>query len=110
MSIPVLEVLSPGLGVTVQDSGRPGWRRFGVPTGGFMDQHAALLANRLLDNSTRCPVLELMLQGARFRVLSPTWIAATGADAQGSVPLWKAVRVQAGDVLEFPRNRAGVWT
>ncbi|MGK0200080.1 MAG: hypothetical protein ACI91J_003370, partial [Yoonia sp.] len=32
----VLEVLAPGMGVTVQDGGRIGWRKFGVPMGGAM--------------------------------------------------------------------------
>src|SRR5262249_37338132 len=77
----VLEVLSPGLGATLQDEGRPGWRRFGVPLGGAMDDHAARWANRLLDNSAKAPVVEMLLQGARLQVLQPVWIAVTGADA-----------------------------
>ena len=110
MQLEVLEILSPGLGTTLQDRGRAGWRRFGVPRGGAMDDHAAAWANRLLDNPFNAPVLELLLQGARLRLLQKAWVAITGADAEANVPLWHANRLDAGDVLEFPRNRSGVWT
>ena len=105
----VFEVLDPGLGATLQDGGRSGWRRFGVPPSGAMDDHAAQWANRLLDNPFEAPVLELLLQGAKARALSDTWIAVTGADAETNVATWRAVRVRDGDLIQFPRNRSGTW-
>ena len=109
MSIDVFRVLDPGLGAALQDQGRPGWRRFGVPTSGAMDDHAASWANRLLDNLPTAPVLELLLQGVRLEVLQDFWIAITGADADLNLPVWKTVQVKAGDVVEGPHNRSGVW-
>ncbi|MFO1460293.1 MAG: carboxyltransferase domain-containing protein [Verrucomicrobiota bacterium] len=67
---PVLRVLSPGLGITIQDAGRPGFRRLGVPPSGAMDPTAARWANRLLDNPPELPVLECCLQGQRIEVRS----------------------------------------
>ena len=110
MSAQILKILQPGLGATLQDQGRRGWRRFGVPPGGAMDEHAAAWANRLLVNPPDAPVLELLLQGARLAVLGAAWIAVTGADADANVPTWRTVRVQAGDAIHFPQNRSGVWT
>jgi biotin-dependent carboxylase-like uncharacterized protein len=109
MELDTLEVLSPGLGAALQGRSRTGWRRFGVPPGGAMDDHAATWANRLLDNAFDAPVLELMLQGARLRVLKDCWIAVTGGDLEANVPTWRAVRVQAGNELSFPRSCSGVW-
>ncbi|MBI2949418.1 MAG: biotin-dependent carboxyltransferase [Verrucomicrobia bacterium] len=105
----VFEVLTPGLSASVQDQGRLGWRRFGVPASGAMDDHAAAWANRLLDNPPDAPVLELLLQGARLAVVEEAWIAVAGADAQANVPTWRIVRVRAGDQIHFPRERSGVW-
>lgn len=105
----ILEIIDPGLGATVQDAGRVGWRRFGVPPGGVMDDHAAAWANRLLDNPDGAPVVEFLLQGARLRVLRDCWIAVAGADAEANVPPGRAVRVQAGDRIGFARRRSGVW-
>ncbi len=110
MNTPVLRILSSGLGATVQDVGRPGWKRFGVPSSGAMDEHAAMWANRLLNNDADAPLLELLLQGASIEVLRDCWVALTGADAVADVSTWRAHRMNEGDVIEFPRARTGVWT
>ncbi len=106
---PFLRVLDPGLGVTVQDRGRSGWRRFGVPLGGWIDAHAAACANRLLDNPLAAPVLEMRLQGARFEVLEEGWLSFCGAEIDGSLACWRATPVRAGQVVRFVSNRSGVW-
>jgi len=105
----IFEVLEPGLGATLQDRGRAGWRRFGVPPGGAMDEHSALWANRLLENAPEAPVVEFLLQGAKLRVLRDAWVAVTGADAAANVPTWRPVRMKQGEALEFPKRRSGVW-
>lgn len=105
----VFEVLEPGLGATLQDRGRVGWRRFGVPPGGVMDDHAAGWANRLLDNPADAPVVEFLLQGAKLKGLSDTWIAITGSATTVNVPAWRAVQMHAGDLLEFSPGHSGVW-
>jgi biotin-dependent carboxylase-like uncharacterized protein len=74
-----------------------------------MDDHAARWANRLLDNPADAPVLELLLQGAEISVRHDTWIAITGANAEGSHPSWRAVRVQSGETIRFSRQRSGIW-
>jgi len=109
MTKPVLQILQPGLGATIQDVGRPGWRRFGVPVSGAMDGHAALWANRLVGNAPEAPVAEFLLQGARLIVLREVWLAVTGADAFATVSTWRPVQVEAGDVISFPHNRSGTW-
>ncbi|MEW6161212.1 MAG: biotin-dependent carboxyltransferase family protein, partial [Verrucomicrobiota bacterium] len=109
MSEAIFEVLDPGFGLTIQDGGRHGWRRFGVPPSGAMDDHAAAWANRLLDNPDDAPVLELPLQGVRLRVLNSAWIAVTGANACPNIPMWRAIHVQREDIIHFPRNTSGVW-
>jgi len=109
MSIAVLQVESAGLGVSIQDRGRTGSRRCGVPPSGCMDEHAAIWANRLLDNPTGAALLELQLQGARFTVRDTSWIAITGADLRCNLPTWRAVKVEEGEEIRFMENRAGVW-
>lgn len=98
----VLEVLAPGLLATIQDGGRPGWRRFGIPPGGAMDRFAWHLANRLLDNPLDAPVLEC-LPGLKLRALCPVNLATAGA--------WGgyAWTVAAGEVIDFPASLEGVW-
>lgn len=106
----VLRVLSTGLGLSLQDGGRPGFRRFGVPTSGAMDPAAALWANRLLDNPTEAPVLELCLQGQRLEVLRAGWIAMSGSSHPKGQSPYRAFRVRAGDLLDIGPGATGVWT
>lgn len=106
----VLEVRSVGLGATVQDMGRGGWKRFGVPPSGAMDPHAAARANRLVGNPDDAPVLELLMQGAAFRVLAPRRFAVAGAEAGAIIPAWQARLLSRGTTLAFPRCMKGLWT
>lgn len=108
----VLEVVSPGVGLTVQDGGRPGLAAYGIPPGGAMDPVAARWANRLVDNPEDLPVLELCLQGQRFRAKRDLWLALTGSSGgiPGRCSGWSAFRVRAGEMLEFGPGPAGVWS
>jgi biotin-dependent carboxylase-like uncharacterized protein len=109
MRLEVFEILEPGPGASVQDLGRVGWRRFGVPPSGAMDEHAAQWANRLLDNLHDAPVVEFLLQGARLKALQQTWIAVAGAAGGANVATWRAVHMNDGDLLQFSTTRSGVW-
>jgi biotin-dependent carboxylase-like uncharacterized protein len=106
----VMEVVAPGMGLTIQDLGRIGWRRFGVPMSGAMDDHSVRIANQLVGNPPDAPVLELLLQGQRLRVQKTCWIAVAGADASATIADWHAVRMVAGSEIVFPVNQSGVWT
>src|SRR5436190_14902104 len=110
MNIPVFQIESSGLGMTIQDRGRVGWRRFGVPASGWMDDHAATWANRLLDNPPGAALVELLLQGAMLRALKDVWIAVTGADCGCNVSIWRAVHLREGGILHFSHNRTGLWS
>ena len=60
-------VIDPGLSATVQDTGRPGYREWGVPLGGYVRPRVRGLANALLGNSPDCAVLELTLTGGIYQ-------------------------------------------
>jgi KipI family sensor histidine kinase inhibitor len=107
---PVLRILEPGLGMSLQDTGRHGFRRFGVPTSGTMDPVTAAWANRLLDNSPDAPVLELCLQSQRLEALRDGWIAVCGGSHPRGQARYRAFRVRAGELLDFGPGDSGVWT
>lgn len=105
----MIEILSLGSGLSLQDRGRTDWWRFGVPSGGAMDMRSMALANDLLGNPRDAVVLEIAQQGARFRVLQDTWLALAGADFCGAVLSGTAVPVSAGQVLSFDQKAAGLY-
>lgn len=106
----VLEIISPGGGLTLQDLGRPGWKRFGVPASGAMDADSARQANRLVGNPDEAPVLEMLFTGARLRVLASTELALTGAAVRASHPYWKSFPVEPREEISFAECAAGVWS
>ncbi len=106
MSIATLEIQSPGLRTTVQDLGRTGYQRFGVPVAGAADPTALRVANILVGNREGEAGLELTVIGPKATFLEDTVIAVTGADLGASIdgepiPRWQSVPVANGSVLEF---------
>lgn len=106
---PVLEVLAAGAGMTIQDCGRSGWKRFGIPPGGAMDLESAQKANLLVGNDAGAPVVELLFTGAKFFVLSSSEFAIAGADVECEWPTWRNFHVESGSEISFGLLRAGVW-
>jgi antagonist of KipI len=111
---PDLVVERGGLWTTVQDFGRPGYRRFGLPQSGAMDPLSLRIANLLLGNSPGAAALECTAPGPRLIAARRTAVAITGADLSPSVngrpaPGWTAIPLREGDVLEFGAPRAGQW-
>jgi biotin-dependent carboxylase-like uncharacterized protein len=106
----VLEILSPGGGCSLQDRGRPGWKRFGVAEGGAMDRDSAIHANRLVGNPDDAPVVELCLTGARLKVLEAAEFAVAGADGEGSHPRWRNFEARPGEEISFGALRSGAWS
>lgn len=108
-----IQIIRPGLLTTVQDEGRFGYRRYGVPVGGSMDMFAARAANTLVGNSRHEAVLEITISGPELQVQTNQLISLCGADLsatvdQEPVPLWRPVLLRAGSVLKFGACRHGL--
>jgi antagonist of KipI len=109
----LIEVLDGGMLTTVQDLGRYGYQRYGVPVSGALDPFALRAGNRLVGNADGAAGLEITMIGPRLRFLAPAVIAITGADLdprlddQG-VPMWQSVAVKEGATLTFGDARDGV--
>lgn len=107
-SSPAIEVLDPGLLLTVQDLGRPGWGHLGVPESGAADGRSLALANRLVGNPTGSAALEATLLGPRLRAVRDVTLAIAGADLDAVVqhsarafPVSVAALLAAGEELAF---------
>ena len=111
---PDLVVERGGLWTTVQDLGRPGYRRFGLPQSGAMDSLSLRIANLLLGNPPGVAALECTAPGPRLVAARRTAVAIAGADLSPvvngrPVPGWTAILMREGDVLEFGAPRSGQW-
>lgn len=105
-------VISPGLFTTIQDRGRFGYQKFGIPVTGVLDCFAARIANFLVGNDSSCALVEITVGGPRLTVLNDAFVAITGAELEitlngDSIPTWEAFRVRPGDILDVGGVRSG---
>lgn len=102
----MLEILNPGFYTTIQDLGRKGFRKYGVPVSGAMDQASAMHANNLVGNAPSCAVLEITLIGPEIRFKQNTRIAMTGGMCSCTldskeVAMNEALEISTGQVLKI---------
>jgi len=107
-----LEILSPGPLTTVQDPGRYGFGRYGVPPSGALDSFSLRVANVLVGNPETEAGIEITLMGLKVRVLTDLVVALCGGDLQPylndkPLDMWRSQMVRKGDTLFLKAPRTG---
>ena len=107
-----LRIVTGGLQTTVQDLGRNGHQRSGIPICGAMDPLALRIGNMLVGNDDGAAALEAALVGPAITFDQAALIAITGGDIEASinsseVPAWHAISVPAGTTLRYTQPRVG---
>lgn len=97
---------------TVQDFGRPNFREYGVPVGGVLDRSSAKLANGLVGNDFKNPVLEITMMGPEIYFDYSCHIAITGADISPKINGEEAAMnaplfLEKNSILNFGRLKYG---
>jgi antagonist of KipI len=82
---PVARVLEPGLLTTVQDFGRFGYRRFGVPASGALDLWSLSFANGQLGNNPDSPALEVFHGPMAIAALEDIVVCHSGKSSKVTV-------------------------
>ena len=95
-----IEVVSPGIGTTIQDRGRGGYAHVGVSPSGAVDRHLASLTNRLVGNPVEAAVIETC-GGLVLRFTGAAVIATSSELAP--------VSVAAGDSYRVPGSQTRLW-
>lgn len=114
----LISVIEPGLASTVQDAGRPGYRRLGVPVSGALDACWLACANALVGNPAGAAALECRLAGPQLRIeAGPVRVALAGqasgmasrADGRReALQPWRSLTLDAGDALQVGAIGGGV--
>lgn len=109
-----LLVTRESLVLSIQDGGRFGYRRFGLPESGPVDWWAHHAANRLVGNPSHAACVELGFTGAAFEVQADALLACCGAGFvlrrnDQPLPLWMAFWARRGDTLSLVKTRGGNW-
>lgn len=110
-----IQVLEPGVRTTIQDLGRPGHARLGVPPSGATDRAALMLANRLVGNAEHAPALETTALGPVLHFEAPLTLALAGAEVTATLAgrplaMYAPFHVRPGDTLRLGPARRGLRT
>jgi biotin-dependent carboxylase-like uncharacterized protein len=110
--LPVFEILEPGVLTTIQDLGRFGCQKYGVPVSGAMDDFSLKLANLLVGNDSNAAALEITGLGPKLKVLNDAVVSLNGADFNAALdenPFrgWRLVRVRKGSIIWIKEARRG---
>ncbi|MEP0986001.1 biotin-dependent carboxyltransferase family protein [Ekhidna sp.] len=98
-----LKVIKSGPLATIQDFGRFGHRRYGIPQSGAMDKEMMKFVNEMVGNPDHFPVVEFALMGLRLEVLESTALAVVGASIKlnGLSIDNRGIIAKQGDVVEI---------
>ncbi len=79
MSRNYFQILRAGINTTFQDQGRKNLYHIGIPFSGAMDKRNYLLANKLVENELKAPIIEFAYQGPLLKYFGKKInIAVTG--------------------------------
>ncbi len=114
-AVPALVVRSPGFFSTVQDLGRRGFRRYGVPLSGAADPVSLIRGNLLVGTPPGAAGIEMTYSGGAFLALLDVPVAVTGAPAEVTidghpVDMWRPVVLRKSSVLEIGALSKGART
>lgn len=98
---------------TVQDLGRFGRSRYGLPVNGALDQHSARVANVLCGNDEGAPLVEITALDFSCTPSTDVLVAVTGAYADLTVdgvvrPQWEPLSVRSGETIRISGIRHGI--
>ncbi len=101
--------------VTIQDKGRVGYQRFGVPRGGAMDLYALGEGQALLGNHQDSAALEFQFGGGAFKVHGTMTLATSGGIMEifldnKPVPWRCSFRVYPDQELRVQKNSSGIYS
>ena len=112
-----LRVIEPGVAATLQDYGREGYQRFGVPVSGALDRASLAIANILVGNAPDEAALEVLMAGLKVMVCAECVVLAVAgmadpfivqtAQADVRVPPFQSITARRGDIVRFPSPKGG---
>jgi biotin-dependent carboxylase-like uncharacterized protein len=108
----MVKIIKSGFYTTIQDLGRMGYQKFGVPVSGAMDLYSSQLANALLGNDKKEALLEVAMTGLELQFNQDTFICITGAYSNPKLNQVKiqqnhVIHVKAGNILSFGKIELG---
>lgn len=110
----MITVIKAGWHTSIQDLGRFGYRKYGIPLAGAMDQSSAIRANQLIGNQINDALLEFQLVGPTLTFSEQTNVAFSGAYFDlwlNGEPIFfdRSYSIEAGSTLQIGNCKVGMY-
>ena len=111
-----LEIVTPGAFASIQDEGRRGFRRIGVPWAGALDRRLMRIANALAGRPEDAPVIECFDGGlhvvahggaVKLAVAGDAVVEVDGPEGRRQLAPWRSVTIAAGEALRIRKMGSG---
>lgn len=111
-----LEIVTPGAFSSIQDEGRRGFRRIGVPWAGVLDRRLMRIANALAGQPEDAPVIECFDGGlhvvahggaVKLAVAGDAVVEVDGPDGRRQLAPWRSVTIAEGEALRIRKMGSG---
>ncbi|MCM4155605.1 biotin-dependent carboxyltransferase family protein [Gramella sp. AN32] len=107
-----ISIITPGIFSTIQDSGRFGFKKYGVPVSGAMDHYAFRMVNLILGNQQDHAVMEITMAGPVLQFSKSTRICFCGGDFDLQLNDLKVapnevIQIQENDIFKIGRSKQG---
>jgi 5-oxoprolinase (ATP-hydrolysing) subunit C len=113
-----LRILEAGIAATLQDCGRPGYQRYGVPVSGALDTVSLAIANILAGNPPCTAAIEILGAGLTLEVEAVSATLALAGAAAGfelrsgnavqRLPSFQSVKARRGSAVRILPPKRGV--
>lgn len=108
-----IKFINSGMLTSIQDFGRYGYQKFGMPVSGAMDTHSMQLANWLVGNDRNEACFETTYLGPEIKFLTNTTIAISGALVHATVNgnpvrMNSTIQISEGDTLVMGAVKKGM--
>lgn len=111
-----LEIVSPGAFASIQDDGRRGFRRIGVPWAGVLDRRLMRIANALAGRPEYAPVIECFDGGlhvvahggaVKLAVAGDAVVEIDDTGGRRQLAPWRSLTLAAGEALRIRKMDNG---
>ena len=107
-----INIIRPGIFSSIQDLKRVGFRKYGIPKSGPMDDQSHLMANWLVGNKLTSETIEITFSGPKIKFSFNTKIGLCGAKTivflnDKKIEMNKTIIIRSGDILDIKNCEKG---
>ncbi len=101
-----VEILRPGIHSSIQDLRRIGFKKYGIPQSGPMDEYSHILTNWLLNKDINSETIEITYYGPKIRINFDTKIAIFGSNCDAylndkKIEIGISISIKNGDIIDI---------